>query len=269
MRQNPAANLKDACMYPARLTLIVGFLFCGNANACTPVATLAYLMTGTSLYGLAIGGTGGGPILALAMLAAAIAFKAAVYSRYAGYGKVRAAFDMFLGNIASTIAGVLIGITVASSSMTLPAIAVSTLVLGAVAASVFSKCAKVMNPWLLSLLTCFAMFASFVLLLLAESADPSKVMEDSSYALVYFALKTVGIFFAIAASLAISVVFEGAVIFSAHRKDESFPRDTVISALLKANVYMFLAISLIGLAFAIPNRWASPNFIWVPDTFRR
>jgi len=248
--------------------IAAAILFCGSASACTPVATIAFLLVGSSGYGAVMSMGIGHPAAAIAMLLLAIAIKAALYARYAGYGKKRAVFDMLWANVISSIAGFMIAMVVATSLMTLFGIIFMCLILGTIAARSFAKDTALMNPWLMSLLMCIAMFFSFFLLLAAETVHPNTVSESGIDASVFFAVKTLGIFFGLLATISISLVLEGASIFRSHRKDESFPRKKALHAVLRANVYMFLILSLIGAVFALPHRWASPNFIWIPQDAR-
>jgi len=248
--------------------LIISLACCAQSYACTPVATLAYLLLGSSSYGMLIGGKFGNAYFAIAFLVLAIIFKSALYAKFCGYPKRQAAFDMFIANIFSTIIGFIIGISVASTSLTLFAIIFAGMVLAVFASRAFSKGVDSVKPWVVTLLTCFGLLASFIFLMVAESFDPSDVMENKYAALSFFAVKAVGIFFALVATLGISAVFEGAYIFSRHKRQADFNRKQSLQAILKANVYMFLAISIIGLAVALPMRWDSPNFIWIPDDRR-
>lgn len=223
------------------------------AGACTPVMTVGFLLMGTAFYG--------GFIFASVGLAIAVIIKSVLYARFAGYGKGRAAFDMVMGNIGSTIAGILIGGSVGSSALTLPGIMIAGLVLTAVASAVFSRDSKVMDPVSLSLLTCMAMLVAFILLMIVESSDPAKIGMDTASTVAYWGFKIGGLFFALVATLAISVVFEGAVIFRMHAKNESFPRKKILEAIIKANLWTFLLLSVAGALIALPVRWSTPGFL--------
>jgi len=225
------------------------------ASACTPIVApaLALMLMGTATYGVFVGSAVALPV--------AIIIKSAIYARFAGYGKGRAAFDMTMGNIGSTIAGALIALMVSSSVFLLLGHLFAAVILSSVAATVFSRDAKVMSPVKLSGLTCAAMIASLILLAIAYESDPEKIGIVASETTFYWGFKIVGVFFALVATLAVSVVFEGSVIFRMHAKDESFPRKMALEAILKANLWTFLLISVAGALIALPVRWSTPGFL--------
>jgi len=189
--------------------------------------------------------------------------KALVYARYAGYGKVRAVFDMLGGNLISSIAGIFIGIFVGAAPMlVLPTVCVISVILGVVAARTIPKSTTRMRPGDLTAVACFALFTSVFLLAGAENSDPT---SNKAAAAGYFALKMAGIYLTFLATVIISAVLEADIIFSLHRNNSAFQRETSLIAVFKANLYVLLLLSVVGALIALPYRLSSPNFLWIKN----
>lgn len=247
-------------MYGKRLTAAAAVIVCANlpASACTPVPVVGILLAGSTPFAGFVTGTVVG-------LLVVVAIKCAIFARFAGYGIRRGLVDMFVANIVSTMPGLILGGLIASSSGIFIGLAITGCVLSIVAARVFAKGAATQYPSAtarsLAFLTCGAMFGCFILTSMALMYSPWDIMQDRTTALAYWAVKTLGVFLGLGAAIAVSVVFEGAVIFRAHRKDEDFPHRRALDAVVKANLGVFLLASVAGALMSLPERLSTPGFL--------
>lgn len=228
------------------------------ASACTPVPVVGMLLSGSAPFAGFITGT-------LVGLLVVVAIKSMLFAHFASYGMRRGMVDMLVANIASTVPGLILGGLIASSSGIFIGLALSGCVLSIVAARVFAKGAATHYPSAtartLAVLTCAAMLGCFMLTSISLEFQPGEIVQDRATALAYWAFKTCGVFLGLGAAIAVSVVFEGAVIFRAHRKDEDFPHCRALDAVIKANLGVFLLASVAGALMSLPERLSTPGFL--------
>lgn len=240
----------------ALLVMTLVLLPCGAARACTPVATFIF-----------VGGTV--PFAALLFksflaIGLAVAIKSALFAWSAGYSPTRSVVDMVVGNIASTIPGIMIAVLIGSSAATLLGLGIGLLVIGAVAGRLLTRLGGLERPVLrgyrLAMLTCLAMIISVCMFGFIEQTD----ISDRGTPAAYWMLKYVGVFFGLLSTLAISTIFEGAIILGMHQKpDARFVEKNVLNAIIRANLLTLLIMSLLGAAYTIPTRIQSEGFLFI------
>ena len=156
----------------------------------------------------------------------------------------------------------------ASAAMIL-SLGIPLVVLGVVAGRVLTRLGGFTQPILrgygLSLLTCLAMIVSVLMFLITEqTTNMSAIVTDRGAVATYWALKYTGVFFGILSTLAISVVFEAAVIFRLHRKPGGeFVEKKVLNAVLQANLLTIFILSVAGAAYTISTRLQSDGFLFI------
>ena len=180
---------------------------------------------------------------------------------------MRGVIDMTLGNLFSTIPGILIVALVASSAFTLPALGLTGIAMCMITARMFARDLKVENPkamatWL-SFGLCIALLVSVVAFSVVESSDPAKIGNSIPTA-AYWGIKIVATFFGVCAMLIISVVFEACAIFGWRRKSAQFVAARSLDAIIRANVVALFLGALGGALYTLPQRFGTHGFLYLP-----
>ena len=232
------------------------------ASACTPALTIVIPILGPAGFGTVAMGL-------LWMLPAVVALKALLFGRLADYGVRPAAFDMVLGNIASSLPGVFItaGVLVATGFLpfvgTLAACGIAAWLVGRLAVRVFTADAGELRgifaqPKRLEVALFLALFIATLAAMFSNVMDGNDVDRFPPF---YWSLKYTTTFLGLLASILITVVFEAAVIFRRARKRGAAPDQRLLNAIIKANLWTFLIASVIGAAVRLPDRLRDPSFL--------
>ncbi len=242
------------------LTIAAILLCCGTTSACTPVATLIFV-GGTLPFGALL-------FKSVFVLFLAIALKSILFAQLAAYGPIRGTLDMAMGNIVSTVPGVIIAGLIASTSSTFIGLGIAMLFIGAIAGRLVSRLGNLKSGILggfgLAGLTCFAMFISYILFMLTENMNPADIIADNGIAVGYWVLKYIAVFFGLLVTLVVSGVFEGAVILFMHRRDkDGFDVRKVLGAVVRANLWTLFLLSVAGALYTLPTRLQTGGFLFI------
>lgn len=237
-------------------------LLAPSASACTPALTIVIPILGSAGFGAVVLGVAW-------TLPAVVALKAVIFARLAGYGARPAAFDMALGNIASSLPGLFItaGVLVATGVLpfigTFAACGVAAWLVGRLAVRVLAAEAGELRgifaqPRRLEIALFLALFTATLAAMFSNTMAANDV---DRFPPLYWTLKYATTFLGLLASILITVVFEGAVIFRRTRKRGAVPDQHLLNAIIKANLWTILIASLIGAALRLPDRLRDPSFL--------
>ena len=248
---------------PLRHTISAALLLLApSASACMPALTIVIPILGSAGFGAVATGV-------LWTLPVVVALKAALFGRLAGYGALRAAGDMVLGNFVSSLPGVFItaGVLVANGFFpfvgTFVACGFAAWIVGRKAARVFTAEAGELRgifaePKRLEIALFLALFLATVAAMFSHGMSFNSV---DRFPPLYWLLKYTATFLGLLASILITVVFEAAVIFRRARKRGAAPDQRLLNAIIKANLWTFLIASVIGAALRLPDRLRDPSFL--------
>ena len=240
-------------MKPAAIFALL-FVMPGTAFACQPVVTLMMSLSGPAPL---LNATGG---MMAVFLLLVIAIKCYLYARLVGYGRVRAASQMFVANIISTLTGVFIGVLMASGEIALIGFVVAPLMIVPFARRCLKEDASARayqgNLLAFTILLMALLLASLFAHLALDPAGPSKA--------AYFALKSGALFLSFSASIIMTVFIEAGFILKRMRKVPEYGNLGILPATLRATLASMLIAAIIGAAFALPVRLSRSDFMF-PD----
>lgn len=214
--------------------------------ACEPIVPLFMLYSGTTLFGAIALKSGIGLLLA-------VAIKCLVFYWKSDFKNVRAIGYVILGNVYSTIPGILLGITFSVPMLILLAYPILLIP---------SHNMKEYKPFR-RLGTFGSAGILFVLLIISFVVFVAAMGAQEGPAAGYWGLKVLYCILAVGISFLISVVCEDRVItFLYTRKYKT--QKSFLDAVIWANIAVFLVLFGIGAAIALPQRLASPNFLIGP-----
>lgn len=223
---------------------------------------MMYFAPGPAGFGAAVTRT-------LWALIAAVLLKSFLYARFAGYGMARGALDMTIGNILSTIPGVLIIAIASTPPSTITGLTIIGLVMAIVIGRLLRKDLGTAYPYFsgikISFALCVLLFLSFLACVGIESMDRWEIITSARSAAIYWAVKIAMVFAGLCSTLIISVVFEACVIFRARREKPEFNAPKLLDAILKANLAALFAGALAGALYTLPHRIQSPGFLFFGD----
>jgi hypothetical protein len=188
----------------------------------------------------------------LIVLAIAVALKCALFAIFEkGIPRPLAAIFMFLGNVVSSIIGVIAAAVMGTPGAWIPALAI-----------VFGlswipgrRIAQVAPRWtaagVAALLT-ITFWASVIAFLFSQAAAASE------HLVLYWVIKLIAIYIALIASIALSATWEEALIWMLKGRPAN---TTYFPAVIRANIYVLLFIMLFGAVVMLPRRLRSPDFL--------
>jgi len=214
--------------------------------ACEPVVPLMMLYSGTTLFGAIALKSGIGLLLA-------VVIKCLVFYWKSDFKNIRAIGYMILGNVYSTIPGILLGITFSVPIFILLAYPILLIP---------SHNMKEYRPFR-RLGTFGSAGVLFVLLVISLVVFLAAMGAQQGPAAGYWGLKVLYCILGVGISFIISVVCEDRVITYFYTRKYKTQK-SFLDAVLWANIAVFLVIFGIGAAIALPQRLASPNFLIGP-----
>lgn len=228
--------------------LSAGPLFAGRpAFFCEPVIPFMQVMVPTlALYGSGL------------VLAAAVVFKSALFAIFERrLSRLQAAWRMFLGNVLTSLVGVLVGVMIASGPgvwlVGVPVVFFLCWLTSRrfVDAAPLEWIAK-MPPLVLATLMTILLLASCVLF-----ASSQEAIRTHQLAL-YWIIKFTAIAFALLASLTLTTVWEEWIIWrlSSRPKGAGF-----FPTVLRANLYVLVGVMMVPAILILPKRLRSPDFL--------
>jgi hypothetical protein len=214
--------------------------------ACEPIVPMVMLYSGTTLFGAIALKSGIGLLIA-------VVIKCLVFYWKSDFKNFRAIGYMSLGNVYSTIPGILLGMTF--SVPTLILLAYPILLIPAHNMREYKPFRRLGTFGSAAIL--------FALLFISLFVFGVAMSAQEGPATGYWALKVLYCILAVGISFIISVVCEDRVItFLYARKYKT--QKSFLDAVIWANIAVFLVIFGIGAAIALPQRLASPNFLIGP-----
>ena len=227
-----------------RRLAIVSILIAMPASACEPIVPMMYVI--------------GGPLIvtkSLAILIAAVVVKCALFALFQKQiNRGWAALFMFLGNILTTIVGVLAMLMLTSPQLFIIGIPVVFLLCWIPARRIpqLVPQRRFSAGGAAALMTA-GLILSCVLFLVAQGA-----IYKNEYAL-YWAIKLVAVYAAMIVSIALTSLWEEWVVWKLSRRP---PADRAfVAPVLRANLYTILLVMLYAAVQVIPERLKSPNFL--------
>ena len=228
------------------LLLAVSIPFAKPALACEPVVPFMQVM----VPALALSGS----ILVLAMAVVVKSVLFAIFER--GLPRLHAVWRMFLGNVLTSLVGLLVAVMIASAPIFwligVPVVcSLCWLPSGRlVKAAPLAWLARI-SPAALAATMTSAMVASCILFMAGRGA-----LEGHQHAL-YWTIKLAAIFLALFASITLSTVWEEWVIWRLSSRPEG---TGFFAAALRANLYVLLLVMAVPAAMILPKRLQSPDF---------
>lgn len=214
--------------------------------ACEPIVPMAMLYSGTTLFGAIALKSGIGLLLA-------ILIKCLVFYWKSDFKNIRAIGYMILGNVYSTIPGILLGMTFSVPIFIL--LAYPVLLIPAHNMREYKPFRRLGTFGSAGVLFALLLI-SFILFLAAMGAQEGPAAG-------YWGLKVLYCILGVGISFIISVVCEDRVITYLYTRKYKTQK-SFLDAVLWANIAVFLVIFGIGAAIALPQRLASPNFLIGP-----
>jgi hypothetical protein len=231
-------------MIKARILFVLLLGVYATAYACEPVIPMMFAL--------------GGPILltrSLVMLAAAVLLKCALFAVFQKeISFPLAGLFMFLGNILSTIGGLLVGLMMTSPGIVVVVLPIVFLLCWLPARRVHTIIPRWhLRSYVVALIMTVGLLASLFLFMSAQSAA-------AHFDLVgYWIAKLAAVYVAIIISMALSALWEEWVIWKMSRRpaeDNGF-----IKPVVRANLYTMLAVMLYGAILIMPERMRSNDFL--------
>jgi hypothetical protein len=215
-----------------------------DVSACEPV--IPFIMTV------------GGPILmtqSALVLLLAIAMKCVLFARFQTsltFG--RAAGYMFVGNILTTFIGAIAATMIGASGFIVPGMVIVFALCWLPARRIPALAPRTrLPPGAVALLMTLAMIVSCFLFAVSPAALERRHLG------AYWVIKLIAVYTALIVSIALTSLWEEWVVWKfSHRppEDRSF-----IAPVIRANLYVLLAVTLYGAAIMLPKRLASPDFL--------
>ncbi len=198
----------------------------------------------------------------LAALACVVIIKSLVFAGYARMGWIRGFAMMILGNVVSTIPGLVIGVLMGAGPLSALLVGLALLYgTSLLAGRAFDKgFRKTSWSWLTasrfaSLSTLFGLGSGILLILITKGTLANLPP------LLFLSLKALAFFFLMLCSIGITIGFEaGAVLFLAGHR--TVKPQHVLSAAVRANLVVFFAAFLLAALAALPIRMRRSDFLW-------
>ena len=229
------------------LLLVISVLIASPALACEPVVPFMQVM----VPALALSGS----ILVLAM---AVIVKSTLFAFFERrLPRLRAAWQMFLGNVLTSFIGLLVAVMIASSPEVWLVGVPMVCFLCWLPSRRLVKAAPVawlarISPVALAGVMTSALMASCILFMAGRGA-----IETHQLAL-YWIMKVVAIFLALFASMTLTTVWEEWVIW----RLSSRPEETgFFPSVLRTNLYVLVLVMAIAAVLILPKRLKSPDFL--------
>lgn len=231
-----------------RYTLVIAALLlaASRAAACEPVVPFMQVMTPA----LALSGS-------LLVLAGAVLVKSALFAIFERrIPRLVAAWRMFLGNILTSLVGLLVAAMIGSGAMWLIGVPLVCLLCWLparrlVKAAPLAWLARTSPAALAGLMT-FALLASCILFTLGQGAIRAHQL------LLYWIIKLAAIFLALLASITLTTVWEEWAIWRLSGRPEG---TEFFKSALRANLYVLVLVMAVPAALILPKRLKSPDFL--------
>jgi hypothetical protein len=228
----------------ARILFVLLLAMYATAHACEPVIPLAIALGGPLLLGRS-----------LVMLGAAVLLKCALFAVFQKeISFPLAVLFMFLGNILSTIGGLLVGVMMASPGAVVLLLPIVFLLCWLPARRVQTIIPRWrLRSYAAALIMTVGLLVSLILFVFAQTA------AAAFHLVLYWIIKLVAVYVAIIISMALSALWEEWVIWKMSRRpadDNGF-----IKPVVRANLYTMLAVMLYGAILMMPARMKSNDFL--------
>lgn len=215
--------------------------------ACEPIPWMLYVYMGPTVSGAMI-------FLSIAALAIVVAIKSSLFALMLPGGRSRAFFVMVIANVASTVLGIFHGMVFGWPALGVMIIFISSIIVGDFLAKIK------LVPHAMFLSTGFLLGVVSVVLVVSSAIIMHHAQSIAHEGTLYFlTIKAGALFLALLCSIALTTGWEGIV---AIRLIPDRPPGEVFLAIVKANLWTFFGIFLIGALIALPIRMSRPNFLW-------
>jgi hypothetical protein len=218
----------------------------GRAQACEPVVPFMQVI----VPALALSGS-------ILVLAGAVLVKSALFALFERrLPRLRAAWRMFLGNVLTSIVGLLVAAMIANGAIWLVGVPLVCLLCWLpsrrlVEAAPLGWLARI-SPAVLAALMTIALLASCMLFMAGQGAISAHRL------LLYWIIKLAAIVLALLASITLTTVWEEWAIWRLSGRPEGV---AFFAAALRANLYVLVLVMVVPAALILPKRLKSPDFL--------
>jgi len=229
-----------------RLLIAVVLLAARRAHACEPVVPFMQAVAPT----LAFSGS-------LLMLAGAVVVKSALFAVFERrLPRLHAAWRMFLGNVLTSIVGLLVAAMIGSGPIWLVGVPVVCFLCWLpsrrlVKVAPLAWLAR-MRPIGLAAMMTGTLLASCILFAAGQAAIGAHQLA------LYWAIKLVAIFLALLASVTLTTVWEEWVIWRLSSRPEG---NGFFASVLRTNLYVLVLVMAVPAVLILPKRLKSPDFL--------
>jgi len=191
------------------------------------------------------------------MLAVAVVMKSLIFAFFErGLPWRRAAWRMFLGNILTSVVGVLVAGMIANFAIWLVGIPLVCLLC-------WLPCRRLVREAPLSWLSRFSPLGLAVLMTMALIASCILFALNQEVVFtprlrLYWSIKVVAIFLALLASVTLTTIWEEWAIW---RLSSQPPGTGYFTSVLRTNLYVLILVLIVPAAMILPQRLKSPNFL--------